>query len=130
MAEVDGLAAGATIIFSIKKGSGADETGFGVVQSSTIVTDVQRVETRGPDGDTYAIQEFDRKKVLTLSYAERATQSAKPEIGNVFSYKEDITDASAIDWYIDSISSADTVDGVRIVDLTATHYPNLGTPDA
>lgn len=106
--------AGTPLVFSTA------DTAHGLVQNHEIVVNTERAEGRGAGGHVASIQEYNDTSGLTLSYLEFATPGAdQPTIGTAFPFLGGT-------WYINSITSAQTVDGFKTVDVDATGYPNLG----
>ena len=107
------LQGGTALVFS------TSDTTYGLVQSHTITANTERAEARGAGGHVASIQEYNDTSGLSLSYLELASATGKPGIGATFTFLGET-------WYINSIASAQTVDGFKTVDVDATNYPNLG----
>jgi len=110
---------GTVLAFSvdITEGSGPMQT-YGIVQNYTENHVTERAEAKGTSGDTVSIQEYDDKYELSLNYLELGSPSGDPAIGSAFTF-------NAKSYLVSSVSSTDTVDGFRSVDITATSYPHL-----
>ena len=115
---------GKTMIFSVGAAT------YGYIQSYSIDQTTERAEAKGPNGHTYAIQEYNETRTLTLEYLEFATATGAPDIGATFTFEDGEGNTLTNGWYISSVNRGRTVDGFKTVSITATHYPDLGTPDA
>ena len=116
------LAGGKTMVFSVA------DVPYGYIQSYNVDKTTERAEAKGPNGHTYAIQEYNEIWQLTLEYLEFATQTGNvPTLGTKWVDTEAITGVTA--WYISSANYGRSVDGFKTVTITATYYPDLGTPD-
>ena len=100
---------------------------YGYIQSYNVDSTTERAEAKGPGGHVQAIQEFNELKQLTLEYLEFATSTGEPEIGTPFTF--DDGDGADITWYVNSVNKGKSVDGFKSVSVSATNFPNLGTPD-
>jgi len=116
------LSGGKTLQFSV-----GTET-FGYVQTYKVDSNTDRATAKGPDGHVMALQESNDTKSLSLNYIEFATKTGMPAVGTVFTF--DNGEGADITWYIDTISYGFSVDGYKTVDVSASHFPNLGTPDS
>jgi len=116
------LAGGKTMVFSTPSAT------YGYIQSYSVDQTTERAEAKGPNGHTMAIQEYNETRTLSLNYLEFATDTSPPDIGTTFTF--DDGEGNDVTWYISSVNRGKTVDGFKTVDVTATHYPDLGTPDA
>ena len=114
-----GLQGGTVLVFSVGSTEQGEAAAYGLIQSGSVNDTTELAEAKGADGNVVSVQEFDQKKSLSLTYLTLNTQSGEPAIGTTFTY-------NAVVYYIDSMNKTQTPDGFESVDITATHYPNLG----
>jgi len=95
-------------------------TTYGLLQEYTILNNVERSESKGPDGNANSIQEHGETKQLSLIYIPLSVDpTGDPVIGTVFTF-------DSLPWHIDLIEDLKVVDGFRRKSIVAKYYPRVG----